>query len=499
MDNSKAAPAFLAFDLGAESIRAVLGRPAGGRLELQAIHRFPNVPLQTEGSLQWDVQKLWAGMKHGLALAVQAVGNALVSVGVDTWGVDFALLDRAGNLLGNPFHYRDRRTEGMVEAACFILPRSEIYAQTGIQIMPLNSLYQLLALVKTGSPQLAQARTFLNMPDLFNYWFTGVKASEFTISTTTQCYDPRTKNWSLGLLENLGIPTGIFREIIPPGTLLGELRTDVATEVGVTGLKVVAVASHDTASAIAAVPATTDDYLYLSSGTWSVMGVEQAQPVINSESLKNNLTNEGGFAGKFCLLKNIVGLWMVQECRRLWAENGRQYSYDDLTHLAESAPSLRTFIDPTDARFLPPGDMAGRIQAFCRATGQSIPQTHGEIIRCVLESLELEYRQVAGQISNLLGRSLPVIHIIGGGSRNALLNQFTANATGRKVIAGPVEATAIGNILVQAITAGQIASLAEGRLMLRNTYHGSEFEPRSVAQWSDAYQRYLELKLEVAK
>lgn len=494
MGNLKESPAFLAFDLGAESGRAVLGRLAGGRLELKEIHRFPNVPLEAQGSLQWDVQGLWTEMKHGLALAVREAGDTLVSLGVDTWGVDFALLDRAGSLLGNPFHYRDRRTEGMVEAACSILPRSEIFAQTGIQIMPINSLYQLLALINTGSTQLAEAHTFLNMPDLFNYWFSGVKASEFTIATTTQCYDPHTNHWALALLERMGIPTHIFGEIVLPGTLLGNLNADIAKEIGRDNLKVVTVASHDTQSAIAAVPAATEDYLYLSSGTWSVMGTEILQPVINPESLDSNMTNEGGYGGKFCLLKNIIGLWILQECRRLWAENGRQYSYDDLTRLAEFAPSHRSFINPADPRFLSPGDMVARIQAFCRATGQLIPETQPEIVRCILESLALEYHQVADQISNLLGRALPVIHIIGGGSRNALLNQFTANATGRTVIAGPVEATATGNILVQAIAAGEIHSLPEGRLMVSHSFNGSEFEPCSVSLWDEAYQRYIKIK-----
>jgi rhamnulokinase len=382
----------------------------------------------------------------------------------------------------------------MVEAACSILPCSEIYAKTGIQIMPLNSLYQLLSMVRSGSTQLARAQTFLNMPDLFNFWFSGVKASEFTIATTTQCYDPHTNHWALGILEKMGIPTTIFGEIVPPGTLLGSLRPDVARETCASGVNVVAVASHDTQSAIAAVPADTDDTIYLNSGTWSVMGIEVEQPVINNESLNCNLTNEGGYGGKFCLLNNIVGLWILQECRRHWAENGHPYSYDDLTHLAESAPSHLALIDPADPRFLPPGDMVGRIQAFCRATGQPVPEAHAEIVRCILESLALEYRRVADQISNLLGRSLSFIHIIGGGSRNTLLNQFTANATGRKVIAGPVEATAIGNILVQAIAAGQIHSLPEGRLMVRRSFNGSEFEPCSVVRWDEAYQRYIKIK-----
>jgi rhamnulokinase len=490
---------YLAIDLGAESGRAVLGHLCYGQLELQEIYRFPNGPLQVGGSLQWDVQRLWTELKHGLALAVRETGGALISVGVDTWGVDFGLLDSAGTLLGNPFHYRDPRTEGMLAAAFSILPRSEIYDQTGIQIMPLNSLFQLLSMVKSGSTQLAETTSFLNMPDLFNFWLSGVKASEFTIATTTQCYDPHTKHWALGLLEKLGIPTAIFGKIIQPGTVLGKLCTNIAEEVGANGVKVVAVASHDTQSAIAAVPATTDDYLYLSSGTWSLMGTEVAQPVINRASLKSNLTNEGGYGGKICLLKNIVGLWILQECRRLWAESGQQYTYDEMTLLASSAPSLRTFINPADPRFLSPGDMPDRIQAFCRTTGQPVPETHAEIVRCILESLALEYRQVADQISSLLARSLPIIHIIGGGSRNTLLNRFTANATGRMVIAGPVEATAIGNILVQAIAAGQINSLADGRAMVRHSFGTMIFEPRSVARWDDAYQSYLSLRTEVAK
>ena len=492
-------PAFLAFDLGAESGRAVLGYLDVDRLELQEIHRFPNGPLQVEGSLQWDVHGLWAEMKRSLALAIREARDGLVSLGVDTWGVDFGLLDRGGNLIGNPYHYRDGRTNGMLEMAFQLVSREQIYDTTGIQFMQLNSLYQLLAMKMTEAPALASADMFLNMPDLFNFWLCGRKASEFTIATTTQCYDPHTGGWAHGLLKKLGIPTAIFGEIVPPGTVLGSLRADIAGEVGAKGVKVVAVASHDTQSAVAAVPATKDDFLYLSSGTWSLMGTEVAQPVINHTSLESNLTNEGGYGGKFCLLKNIVGLWILQECRRMWAESGQQYSYDDLTEQATSVASLRAFIDPANPRFLPPGDMEGRIQAFCSETKQPVPETHGEIVRIILESLALEYRLVSDQISNLLYRPLPVIHIIGGGSRNALLNQFTANATGRTVIAGPVEATAIGNILVQAIAAGQLNSLTEGRAMVRHSFDVLEFEPRSVARWNEAYQRYIKLKTEVAK
>jgi rhamnulokinase len=491
--------AYLAFDLGAESGRAVLGRLSAGKLELQEIHRFPNRPVQVGDFLYWDVLHLWDEMQRGLTLAAKETGGALVSLGVDTWGVDFALLDANDALLGNPHCYRDCRTEGMVDAACSMLPRHEIYQKTGIQIMSINSLYQLLAMAESDSGQLSAAWTFLNMPDLFNFWFSGVKTSEFTISTTTQCYDPREKDWARDMLETFGIHSDIFGDIVPPGTEVGRLRASLAAETGASDVKVIAVASHDTQSAILAVPAITDDYLYLSSGTWSLMGTEVDEPFINRESLNNDLTNEGSYGGKFCLLKNIVGLWILQECRRVWAESGRPYSYDDLTRLATSAPALRAFIDPADPRFLPPGNMVDRIQAFCCSTGQPVPETSAEITRCILESLALEYRYVADQISRLLARSLPVIHIIGGGSRNTLLNQFTADATGRKVVAGPVEATAIGNILVQAMAAGQISSLPEARTVVRNSFDVSVFNPASGDEWNKAYRSYLNLKAEVAK
>jgi rhamnulokinase len=493
----KETSAYLAFDLGAESGRAVLGRLRAGKLELQEIHRFPNRTVKVGDSLYWDVLHLWDEMQEGLTLAAKE--TALVSLGVDTWGVDFALLDTNDALLGNPHSYRDHRTESMVEVACSILPRYEIYQQTGIQILPINSLYQLLAMAKSGSGQLSAARTFLNMPDLFNFWFSGVKTSEFTIATTTQCYDPQAKSWAWGMLETLGIQSDIFGKIVPPGTLLGGLRANLAEETSSGDVKVIAVASHDTQSAIIAVPATTHDYLYLSSGTWSLMGTEVDEPVINRESLNNDLTNEGGYGGKFCLLKNIVGLWILQECRRIWMKNGQLYSYDELTQLAASAPALRAFIDPNDPRFLPPGEMVDRVQVFCHSTSQSVPETPAEITRCILESLALEYCRTADQISNSLGRPLPVIHTIGGGSRNTLLNQFTANATGRKVIAGPVEATAIGNILVQAIAAGQISSLSEARKVVRNSFDVSVFDPCSSVEWSEAYRHYLNLRTEVAK
>ena len=490
----KTAPAFLAFDLGAESGRAVLGRLRNDWIELQEIHRFPNGPVQIGDSLHWDVLRLWQEIEHGLALAIRGAGDSLISLGVDTWGVDFGLLDVHDHLIGNPFHYRDHRTEGILEKIPPSTSFAEIYQQTGIQIMAINSLYQLASMALVGSPQLAAASTFLNMPDLFNFWFCGVKTSEYTIATTTQCYSPVTGDWAWDLLNKFQIPTHIFGEIVSPGTVLGKTRSSVAKNIGLEGLNVVSVASHDTQAAIAAIPAETDNYLYLSSGTWSLMGIEVKRPVITDLSQTYDLTNEGGYGGKFCLLKNIAGLWLLQECRREWARNDREYSYDELTGLAASAAPLKSFVDPTDPVFLASGDMAVRVQAYCRATGQPVPEGYAEIVRCILESLTLEYCHVVEQISNLSGLSLPVIHITGGGARNELLNQFTANATGRKVIAGPVEATALGNILVQAIAAGQVASLAEGRSLIRRTVETRVFEPKDPDPWNQAYKRYMKLR-----
>lgn len=484
---------FLAFDLGAESGRAVVGHLEDHKLRLEELHRFSNRPVQVLDSLHWDVLRLWADIKHGLALAAKRYGGDLVSIGLDTWGVDFGLLAADDTLLGNPYHYRDSRTDGMMEAAFEIVPRDEIYEQTGIQFMQLNSLFQLLAMVRADSPMLAAASTFLTMPDLFNFWLSGRKANEFTIATTTQCYNPHAGGWARELLERLDIPSHIFGEIVPPGTVLGSLRAPVAEETGSHSIPVVASAAHDTASAVAAVPATGSDYIYLSSGTWSLMGIESKAPIINHESLAYNFTNEGGVDNTFRFLKNIMGLWLVQECRREWARAGESYSYDDLTTMAAEAPAFGPLVSLSDVRFLPPGDMPGRIQAFCSETGQHVPETKAEIVRCALESLALEYRSVAEGLDEMVGLRLPTLHIFGGGSRNKLLNQFAADATGRTVVAGPVEATAIGNLLVQALALGWIANLAEGRALVHSSFPVETYEPHDDAAWDEAYGRYLRL------
>lgn len=484
---------FLAIDLGAESGRAMLGR-LDQRLTLDEVHRFPNGPVRVADHIHWDILRLWSEIQNGLRIAAGNSGGPLAGIGVDTWGVDFGLLDSSDRLIGNPYHYRDARTNGMIRAACEIVPLEEIYNQTGIQFMQLNTLFQLFAMRHENDPALQCAKTLLTMPDLINFWLTGSKANEFTNATTTQCYNPREKRWALALLSMLDIPQHIFGQIIQPGTVLEKLRVSVAEDVSCESIPVIAVGSHDTASAVAAVPAEGNDFIYISSGTWSLMGIESHEPIISASSLKYNLTNEGGVFDTIRFLKNIMGMWLLQECRRQWAKAGKNYSYDELTILASEAPALKSFVYVGDDRFLAPGDMVERIQAFCRETNQPVPQAHAEVVRSILESLALEYRWNTEKLRELSGKRLPVIHIIGGGSRNRLLNQFTADATGCEVIAGPVEATAIGNILMQAIGLGHLSSLHEGRTLVRRSFEVLSFEPQASSTWDEAYSRYLALR-----
>jgi rhamnulokinase len=410
--------------------------------------------------------------------------------------VDFALLDWDGELVGQPHHYRDPRTQGMLEEAFRRVPRAEIFEATGIQFMPINTLYQLLALVVRRSPLLDAAATFLTIPDLFNYWLTGQRVCEFTNATTTQLYNPRAGAWAGALMACLGIPHRIFPEVVPPGTVLGTLAPDVAAESSAGRVEVVAPACHDTGSAVAAVPVQaarpgTAAHAYISSGTWSLVGTEVAAPVITPESLALNFTNEGGVGGTFRLLKNVAGLWLVQECRRTWARAGQEYSYDELTELARRAAALRSLVDPDAPDFLPPGDMPGRIRARCLATGQPLPQEPGEVVRCALESVALKYRLVLEQLDALAGQRLEPVHMVGGGSRNRLLCQFTADATRRPVLAGPVEATAVGNVLVQALARGRLGSMADARALVRRSFPIEPYDPdvRQAAAWDAAYER----------
>jgi rhamnulokinase len=488
------ASTYLAVDLGAESGRVISGTLSNKGLRLAEIHRFANGGIQFGDHLYWDFLRLWSEIKTGLQQASSQAGDGIRSIGLDTWGVDFGLLDTNNNLIGNPYHYRDSHTSGMMEAVFEIIPQEEVYAHTGIQFMQLNSLYQLFAMVQAVEPALSIARTFLNMPDLFNFYLTGEKVNEFTITTTTQCYNPVKKEWASDLLAALEIPHHIFGEVISPGTMLGKMRSSLATELGLNSVSVVTSAGHDTACAVAAVPTASKEYIYLSSGTWSLMGVELDEPLISPEIMDAKITNEGGVGGKIRFLKNIVGLWLLQECRRLWLHQGFVYDYDMLTRMAADAPKFGSLVDPNDIRFLSPENMILAIQSYCAETGQDVPTEKGALVRCVFESLAMEYRWVAEQIDRLTRKVHPTIHIIGGGSQNHLLNQLTANATGRTVVAGPVEATAAGNILVQAIATGEIASLNEGRKIISQSFEVETYDPQETAVWSEVFERYTNLK-----
>ncbi len=476
---------YLAFDLGASNGRALLGSIEGDRFEITELHRFPNNPVRLPSGLHWNTLELWSNVLQGLRAAAP---HRPVSLGLDAWGVDFGLLDSQDALIGNPFHYRDHRTEGMMEEVFKIVPREQVYAQTGIQFIALNSLYQLYSMVKSQSPALDIAQTLLFMPDLLNFWLTGRKVNEFTIATTSQMYSPLTGTWATDMLAALDIPAHLLNDIVHPGAALGPLRAEVAEETGVADLTVIAPATHDTGSAVAAVPASNANFAWLSSGTWSILGAEAKEPNLGEQALAFNFTNEGGVFGTWRLSKNISGLWTMQECHREW-----RTSYDELTRLAAEAQPFLAVIDVDDPAFFHPGDMPRKIQAYCQATGQAVPQTLGEITRVILESLALKYRQTLKQLDELTGIRHEPLHIIGGGVRNKLLNQLAADATGRTVITGPVEATATGNILLQAIAMGQLADLAEARAIVRQSFPPAIYEPQLDSRWDDAYARLQEI------
>jgi len=479
----------LAFDLGAESGRAVLGRLEAGRLSVRELRRFPNAPLQIAGHIHWDIHVLIAEMKKAMRACAAEVPAGLASLGVDTWGVDFGLLGREGSLLGLPFCYRDSRTQGAIEDYFKLVPREALYGATGIQFMPFNTLFQVYTMVRDRSPLLDEASDLLFMPDLFNYLFTGKKASEFTIASTSQMLDPRTRNWIPGLFQAMGFSKRILQPVIEPGTVLGPLLPGPAAETGLAGVPVVATASHDTAAAVAAVPAQGGNWAYISSGTWSLVGVEERAPIINDLALARNFTNEGGVSGTIRFLKNVTGLWLVQQCRKAW-EGGRALGYEELTRLAGEAAPFRALIDPDDPGFLNPPDMPEALRAYCGRTGQTPPDSEASMIRSILESLALKYRLVIDQMEEVVGHPVERIHVIGGGSQNRLLCRFTADATGRPVSAGPAEATAVGNILVQAMAVKAVGSHEEMRTVVRNSFEPVEYEPRQDNAWRDAYDRF---------
>ncbi|HTY37485.1 MAG TPA: rhamnulokinase family protein [Bacteroidota bacterium] len=484
---------FIAFDLGAESGRTILGTLAGIKLSIQQVTRFANEMKTVDGHLHWDIDGLFGEMKKGLR-ACAALGARPQSLGVDTWGVDFGLQRSGGDFLMPPFAYRDHRTEGMMEKFFELVPKRRVYELTGIQFLQLNTLYQLYATSVQRPDLIRDAARLLFMPDIFNYFFAGTTSSEFTFATTSQMYNPRSKRWDGELLSAMDLSPSIMQEIVQPATRLGTVRRSIADEAGIGELAVTAVASHDTGSAIAAIPAEGSDWAYISSGTWSLMGSELPQPVITDDALRSNFTNEGGVGGTFRFLKNIMGLWLLQQCRKEWASE-KQYEYSELVSLAENAAPFRSLLNPDYEGFFNPASMSAAIVEYCRKSGQPAPASHGEFVRAILESLALKYRQTLDQLQQLTGRAVNRIHVIGGGAQNALLCQYTANATGTTVIAGPVEATAIGNIMVQALAAGHVGSLQDIRTVVRHSFDPVTYRPQETGQWQEAYGRYQQLTI----
>jgi rhamnulokinase len=479
---------FLAFDIGAESGRAMVATLADGRIDLREIHRFPNGPISLFGRLHWDVYALLEELKKGLAVCA-VEDPSIESLAVDTWGVDFGLLAADGSLLGLPFAYREPRNIPAMRAFLERVPVEALYERTGIQLLPFNSIFQLQALATHNAPLLRAADRLLFMPDLLTYFLTGAAVNEATISSTSQMIDPRTRDWAADILAELGLPPALVRRPIEPGNLVGSLLPAIARETGLRQVPIVATAGHDTAAAVASVPAKDGGWAYISSGTWSLVGIETPTPLITPRTRELNFTNESGVGGTVRFLKNVAGLWLVQRCRRQWNAQS-PVGYDDLKRLAEQAPPFGAFVDPDAPEFLNPEDMPESIRGFCRRTGQAPPEGQGPIIRCVLESLALKYRAVLDDLASLIPEPIETVHIIGGGSQNWVLNRFTADATGRVVVAGPVEATALGNILGQALALGLVGSLEEARRIVAASFRLETYEPHPSPLWDEAYGRF---------
>lgn len=477
---------FLAFDLGAESGRAILARVHSGVLTTQEIHRFKNEPVECGGSLHWDALRLWWEIRKALA---ELQGVELAGVGVDTWGVDYALLGDHGELLQNPYHYRDSRTVGVMDQVLRIIPKEEIYRSTGIQFMPINTLYQLYAAKQQTPAILRSAQKLLTIPDLFNYWLTGQAVCEFTNATTTQFVDPMSRSWASDLLERLDLPRHVLAQIVEPGTVIGPLRTEVAQGASFANTPVIAPATHDTGSAVAAISARAGT-AFLSSGTWSLLGTEIDRPILSAEALRQNFTNEGGVEGTTRLLKNVMGLWMLQQCRQSWTAKGQCHEIIELLEMAGHETPFSALVDPDHESFLRPANMPAAIDAFCVRTDQPSPKTAGAYVRAILESLALKYRLVIRNLEHLTERPIESIRVIGGGSKNRLLNQFTADATGRRVLAGPAEATALGNIAMQILATRAATSLAEVRAMVDRSFPTEIFEPCETDKWDRHFTRF---------
>ncbi len=483
----------LAIDLGASSGRGIVGSFDGEKLTLEENHRFPNEPVTVAGTFTWDTLRIFHEIKNSIRKCALSEDKDIKSIGIDTWGVDYGLIDKNGKLMANPVHYRDTRTEGIIDYADTIVSKDDIYKTTGTQFMNFNTLFQLIASLRENPIYVENADKLLFTPDLLNYFLTGVKHTEYTIASTGAILDAKKRNYAFDMLEKFGIPSNIFTELSNPGTTVGPLLPQVLEEVGDIKANVVNVAAHDTASAVVAVPAKGEDFVFISSGTWSLMGTELKAPIINDASRKYDFTNEGGAEGTTRFLKNIMGLWLEQESKRQWEREGTKYTYDQLSDMAMASKPLQSIINPDDPLFSGPGNLPGRIAEYCRTTGQHVPENPGETIRCVFDSLALRYRWTVEKIDELMGRKTPFINIVGGGCKEAPLCQLAADSCNRPVYAGPVEATAIGNLSVQAIAAGEIKNVAEAREVVRNSFEIKSYEPKHNDQWDDAYGRFCKL------
>jgi rhamnulokinase len=492
MPNMAHSKSYLAFDFGAESGRAVLAHLQSGILKTEEVHRFQNEPVEYGGSLHWDAPRLWFEVCKALTCVEHM---DLAGIGVDAWGVDYALLGERRELLQNPYHYRDRRTQGIMEEVFRKVPREEIYKATGIQFMPINTLYQLYAAQRETPTILAAAKQLLTIPDLFNYWLTGHAVCEFTNSTTTQLVDPFRRSWATDLMQKIGLRPELPAPIVEPGTIIGTLLPSVAQNSTLARTPVIAPACHDTGSAVAAITAR-DNTAFLSSGTWSLIGTELDAPIVTPQALKLNFTNEGGVKGTTRLLKNVMGLWMLQGCRNYWSTKGQSVDYHELAELAGREPAFKHLVDPDDECFLRPANMPAAVDDFCRKTNQPAPSSPGAYVRCVMESLALKYRRVLRSLEQLCGKRIEQIRVIGGGSKNRLLNQFTADATGKRVLAGPAEATALGNIAIQILATGDASSLQEVRAIVDRSFPTEVFEPLETDKWerqTERFEQYCEI------
>lgn len=483
---------FLAIDLGAETGRVILGTLKDEKLYLEEVHRFVNRPVEILGRLYWNVTQIFQDIKDGLTKAFVKYKD-IESIGIDTWGVDFGLITREGYLLGIPVCYRDHRTDGILEKAFQVMSKEKIYELTGIQIMQINTLFQLYSMVLENSSLFNSAYKLLFMPDLFNFMLTGEIKTEFSIATTSQIYNPVKDDWEEEILKKFSIPLDIMPEVVLPGTEIGRLHKAIKEELRIDDVSVIAPCEHDTGSAVVGVPGEGEDWAYISSGTWSLMGVEISRPIINEESLKANFTNEGGYNKTFRFLKNIMGLWLLQRVRREWAKEGEELSYSEITKLAEEEKPFQYFINPDDPSFLNPPSMIRAIQDYCKKTNQGIPEKKGEISRCILESLALKYKEVFNDLERILKRKIRVLHIVGGGSQNYLLSQFTADVLGIPVITGPVEATALGNIVVQAINREAIKNIVKAREIIKNSSEMRVYYPQNTEKWQKIYEKYKEI------